>query len=59
MSLASKEIYIIYILCRVLLTGMNDNKLIYKGYHICIIIYIIKQDIRIYVPYSRPNGWTD
>ena len=23
------------------------------------IIYIIKQDIRIYVPYSRPNGWTD
>ena len=22
-------------------------------------IYIIKQDIRIYVPYSRPNGWTD
>ena len=34
---------------------------------ICIIIiiqyfnkiYIIKQDIRIYVPYSRPYGWTD
>ena len=24
-----------------------------------IYIYIIKQDIRIYVPYSRPNGWTD
>ena len=23
------------------------------------MIYIIKQDIRIYVPYSRPNGWTD
>ena len=22
-------------------------------------IFIIKQDIRIYVPYSRPNGWTD
>ena len=22
-------------------------------------IYIIKQDIRIYVPYSRPNCWTD
>ena len=22
-------------------------------------IYIIKQDIRIYVPYSRPNGWTE
>ena len=22
-------------------------------------IYIIKQDIRIYVAYSRPNGWTD
>ena len=22
-------------------------------------IYIIKQDIRIYVPYSLPNGWTD
>ena len=22
-------------------------------------IYIIKQDIRIYVPCSRPNGWTD
>ena len=22
-------------------------------------IYIMKQDIRIYVPYSRPNGWTD
>ena len=24
-----------------------------------IHIYTIKQDIRIYVPYSRPNGWTD
>ena len=23
------------------------------------IIYIIKQDIRIYVVYSRPNGWID
>ena len=23
------------------------------------IFYIIKQDIRLYVPYSRPNGWTD
>ena len=22
-------------------------------------IYIIKQDIRLYVPYSRPNDWTD
>ena len=22
-------------------------------------IYILKQDIRIYVPYSRPNGYTD
>ena len=22
-------------------------------------IYIIKQDSHIYVPYSRPNGWTD
>jgi len=22
-------------------------------------IYIIKQDIRIYVPYGRPNGWTE
>ena len=21
--------------------------------------YIIKQDIRIYVPYSRPNSWTE
>ena len=24
-----------------------------------IIIYMIKQDIRIYVPYNRPNGWTE
>ena len=23
------------------------------------IIYIITQDIRIYVPYSTPNGWTE
>ena len=23
------------------------------------VIYIIKQDSHIYVPYSRPNGWTD
>ena len=23
------------------------------------LIYIIKQEIRIYVPYSRPNGWTE
>ena len=23
------------------------------------LIYIIKQDSHIYVPYSRPNGWTD
>jgi len=22
-------------------------------------IFIIKQDIRIYVSYSRPNGWTE
>ena len=27
--------------------------------HIVFFFYIIKQDIRIYVPYSRPNGWTD
>ena len=24
-----------------------------------VYIFIIKQDIRLYVPYSRPNGWTD
>ena len=23
-----------------------------------LFFYIIKQDIRIYVPYSRPNDWT-
>ena len=23
------------------------------------LIYIIKQDIRIYVPNRRPNGWTE
>ena len=23
------------------------------------IIYIIEQDIRIYVPSGRPNGWTE
>ena len=27
--------------------------------HLQAAIYIIKQDIRIYVPYSWPNGWTD
>ena len=28
---------------------------------VCLLIYIIKQDIHIniYVAYSRPNGWTD
>ena len=33
--------------------GLSTNQ-IHK-----VIIYIIKQDIRIYVAYSRPNGWTD
>ena len=33
----------------------NLNEIILLGY----LIYIIKQDIRKYVPYSRPNGWTD
>ena len=29
------------------------------GYSNHLFIYIIKQDIHIYVAYSRPNGWTD
>ena len=42
----------------------DTNKiLVQKLYNIlCLdnsVIYIIKQDIRLYVPYSRPNGWTD
>ena len=31
---------------------------VFKGYNI-ITIYIIKQDIRIYVVYGRPNSWTN
>ena len=27
--------------------------------NINVVFYIIKQDIHIYVPYSRPNGWTE
>ena len=26
---------------------------------VVVYIYTIKQEIRIYVPYSRPNGWTE
>ena len=44
-----------------LLTGRGESfheQVFYDAY-----IYIIKQDIRIYiyiyVAYSRPNGWTD
>ena len=35
--------------------GIFKKKCAYTTLH---VIYIIKQDIRIYVTYSRPNGWT-
>ena len=31
----------------------------YSGIFFSRIIYVLKQDIRINVPYSRQNGWTE
>ena len=54
-----------YIMCRVIfsfstvfLYFAENIFFVFKGYNI-ITIYIIKQDIRIYVVYGRPNGWTN
>ena len=46
---------------------MNEIRLLYSNLislqhdfaGFLLQIYIIKQDIHIYVPYNRPNGWTD
>ena len=45
---------------------LRDPKTIKDGFLIFVagppipkVMYIIKQDIRISVPYSRPNSWTE
>ena len=49
-----------YFLVQVIVYCLKEEEAgVMKIYKPIVIFYIIKQDIRIYVPYSWPNGWTD
>ena len=42
-----------------MLIGFFKILFLFNSFNIFPFIYTIKRDICVYVPYSRPNGWTE